>query len=427
MSVGSRLRKKARELLKREDAKNEAPSRLASQIQINAKTLKKSPQATRENFLVRYGRFEESEAVNAFLVIPGDVEDQGQEIVRLTESLGLQVYSLKFLKEGRRITSATFIGEGTIDDIRKKMEGVNDPILIIDAHLSPGQTRNLENALKMPVLDRHILILAIFKRNAKSHVAKLQVELAELQILKSRLAGVWEGLSRQRGAAGGKSGRGQGETRLELDRRTLRKRIDIIRGRLKTAEKSFQTQSKARSKFPRVALVGYTNAGKSSLMQKLTQSDVLVEDRLFATLDTTVRTLQPQTNPKILISDTVGFVRSLPTELVASFKSTLMEALASDLLLHVVDISDPRWKEQIEVTEETLEEIGAAEIPILYVFNKMDLLESVPRLRSSEIRRFLGPKSFVMTSTLNKEGVEGLRDKIIELTLKTDSKVEELT
>jgi GTP-binding protein HflX len=399
MGLGSRLRKQAREMLKKEDASNNV-------------TRKEKSQVERKSFLVRYGRFQESEARNAYLVIPGDVDDGGEELERLAESLGLQIFGKKFLKKGRRITGATFIGQGTIDEIRKTLEDLNDPILIIDAKLSPGQTRNLENALKMPVLDRHIMILAIFKRNAKSGVAKLQVELAELQILKSRLAGVWEGLSRQRGAAGGKGARGLGETRLELDRRTLRTRIDVIRKRLVDAEKAFHTQSKGRSGLPRVALVGYTNAGKSSLMSLLTQSDVHIEDRLFATLDTTVRSLQPQTNPKILVSDTVGFVRDLPAELVASFKSTLLEAVSSNLLLHVVDVSDPRWREQVDVTEKTLKDIGAGEIPSLYVFNKADLMESLPSIRSAEIRRFLGTTEFVLSSAKNKEGVEALKEKI---------------
>lgn len=399
-TLGDRLRKRARELLKKED---EAKNILAS---------KQPKKVERESFLVRYGRFQESKARNAYLLIPGEVDDGGEELQRLTESLGLEVFDKKFLKKGRRITGATFIGQGTIDEIRKSLEGLEDPILIIDAKLSPGQTRNLENALKMPVLDRHVMILAIFKRNAQSGVAKLQVELAELQILKSRLAGVWEGLSRQRGATGGKSGRGLGETRLELDRRTLRKRIDVIRKRLVDAEKAFHTQSKGRSKLPRVALVGYTNAGKSSLMKVLTQSEVHIEDKLFATLDTTVRTLQPQTNPKILVSDTVGFVRDLPAELVASFKSTLLEAVTSRLLLHVVDISDPRWREQIEVTQETLKEIGAGDIPTLYVFNKVDLMESLPRIRGAEIRRYLGDCDFIMTSAQSGEGIESLKEKI---------------
>lgn len=403
MSLGKKLRERARQLLKQEEAQK-APL-----------TFKRTQKVDRESFIVRYGRFQESAARNAYLVIPGEVDDGGAEIERLSESLGLAVYAKKNLKAGRRISGATFIGEGTIEDIRKSLEGLDDPILVIDAKLSPGQTRNLENALKVPVLDRHVLILAIFKRNAKSAVAKLQVELAELQILKSRLAGVWEGLSRQRGAAGGKGARGLGETRLELDRRTLRNRIDMIRKKLGDAEKAFHVQSKGRSQFPRVALVGYTNAGKSSLMRLLTQTEVYVEDKLFATLDTTVRVLQPQTHPKILVSDTVGFVRDLPTELVASFKSTLMEAISSSLLLHVVDVSDPRWREQVEVTQKTLEEIGASEIPVLYVFNKTDLLDSVPRLRGAEIRRFIGDGAFVMTSISDKESIASLREKIISL------------
>jgi GTP-binding protein HflX len=412
---GSKLRKKARALLKKSEEEN-----LSRSFEKKSSSLKEVPQSNRkEAFTLKFGRFEETQASQAYLVIPGDVCDGGAEIKRLSESLGLEVTSQKFLKKGRKITGSTYLGQGTLEQIQKEISDIENILLIVDARLSPGQIRNLENFLKIPVLDRRTLILAIFKRNAQSHVSKLQVELAELQILKSRLAGVWEGLSRQRGAAGGKGGRGLGETRLELDRRTLRRRIEAIKTKLKSAEKAFYTQSQGRSQFPRVALVGYTNAGKSSMMHKLTQTEVHVEDKLFATLDTTVRTLQPLTHPKILVSDTVGFVRDLPAELVASFKSTLLEAVSSSLLLHVVDISDANWKEQIKVTDETLEEIGAAQIPKFYVFNKMDILESFPQIKKAEVRRYLRQQfgegsHFFMTSTLTGEGLSELRLKIIE-------------
>jgi GTP-binding protein HflX len=412
---GSKLRKKARALLKKSEEQE-----LSRSFEKKSSRLKDVPQSNRkEAFTLKFGRFEQTQASQAYLVIPGDVMDGGAEIKRLSESLGLEVTSQKFLKKGRKITGSTYLGQGTLEQIQNEISDIEQILLIVDARLSPGQIRNLENFLKIPVLDRRTLILAIFKRNAQSHVAKLQVELAELQILKSRLAGVWEGLSRQRGAAGGKGGRGLGETRLELDRRTLRRRIEAIKAKLKSAEKAFYTQSQGRSQFPRVALVGYTNAGKSSLMRKLTQTEVHVEDKLFATLDTTVRTLQPLTYPKILVSDTVGFVRDLPAELVASFKSTLLEAVSSSLLLHVVDISDDNWKEQIKVTDKTLEEIGAASIPKFYVFNKMDILESFPQIKKAEVRRYLRQEfgegsHFLMTSTLTGEGLSELRLKIME-------------
>jgi GTP-binding protein HflX len=412
---GSKLRKKARALLRKSEEQE-----LSRTFEKKSSRLKDFPQShQKEAFTLKFGRFEETQASQAYLVIPGEVMDGGAEIKRLSESLGLQVTSQKFLKKGRKITGSTYLGQGTLEQIQNAISDIEQILLIVDARLTPGQIRNLENFLKIPVLDRRTLILAIFKRNAQSHVAKLQVELAELQILKSRLAGVWEGLSRQRGAAGGKGGRGLGETRLELDRRTLRRRIEAIKTKLKSAEKAFYTQSQGRSQFPRVALVGYTNAGKSSIMRKLTQTEVYVEDKLFATLDTTVRTLQPLTHPKILVSDTVGFVRDLPTELVASFKSTLLEAVSSTLLLHVVDISDANWKEQIKVTDETLHEIGADHIPKFYVFNKMDILESFPQIKKAEVRRYLRQQfgegsHFVMTSTLTGEGLSELRLKIME-------------
>lgn len=412
---GSKLRKKARALLKKSEEQE-----LSRSFEKKSSRLKDVPQSNRkEAFTLKFGRFEQTQASQAYLVIPGDVMDGGAEIKRLSESLGLEVTSQKFLKKGRKITGSTYLGQGTLEQIQSEISDIEQILLIVDARLSPGQIRNLENFLKIPVLERRTLILAIFKRNAQSHVAKLQVELAELQILKSRLAGVWEGLSRQRGASGGKGGRGLGETRLELDRRTLRRRIEAIKTKLKSAEKAFYTQSQGRSQFPRVALVGYTNAGKSSIMRKLTQTEVHVEDKLFATLDTTVRTLQPLTHPKILVSDTVGFVRDLPAELVASFKSTLLEAVSSSLLLHVVDISDDNWKEQIKVTDKTLEEIGAASIPKFYVFNKMDILESFPQIKKAEVRRYLRQEfgegsHFLMTSTLTGEGLSELRLKIME-------------
>jgi GTP-binding protein HflX len=249
-------------------------------------------------------------------------------------------------------------------------------------------------------------------------MAKLQVELAQLKYLQSRLSGLWMGLSRQGGSGGGGlRGRGAGETRLELDRRTVKERIRVLTRKLKEVENTVEVQSSRRSNLPRVALVGYTNAGKSTMMQKLTKASVKTENKLFSTLDTTVRQLMPPTEPRILISDTVGFVRDLPTELVFSFKSTLKEALDSRLIVHVLDFSHSSWKEQFLATENVLSEIGAKDIPRLFVLNKIDKLSQGALLRKAQVVRVL-KESFpqaqiLMASALTSQGVPELRDSIL--------------
>jgi len=288
----------------------------------------------------------------------------------------------------------------------------------LDAPLKPGQVKNLEKALKVSVVDRHALILSIFQAHAQSRLAQRQVELAQLKYLLPRLSGVWLGLSRQRGAKGGLGGRGLGETRLELDRRVVKDRIAFLTKKLKDAEKSFRVQSAGRSNLPRVALVGYTNAGKSTLMQQLTRAPVYIEDKLFATLETTVRKLNPPTRPQILVSDTVGFVRELPHDLVASFKSTLAEAVESRVLLHVVDVHDPEWAQHFRTTEEVLEEIGASGVKKILVLNKCDELRVSPKIRESQAKRMIGEDSnylgVISISARKNEGVDELKHILIE-------------
>ncbi len=249
-------------------------------------------------------------------------------------------------------------------------------VVLVDHDLSPSQARNLELATSAEVLDRSAVILAIFQRHARSREARLQVEIARLSYWAPRVRESSGGKDRQ---AGGIGGRGAGESQLELDRRKLRDRIAELRAELAAIEREAGVRRQRRGEQNKVALVGYTNAGKSSLMRGLTGSGVAVADRLFATLDTTVRALQPEAKPRILVSDTVGFIKKLPHELVASFRSTLDEARDAELLLHVVDAADPAFPAQIEVTRAVLEDIGAQQVPRLLLLNKIDRVD--PALR----------------------------------------------
>lgn len=248
-------------------------------------------------------------------------------------------------------------------------------VVLLDHEVSPSQARNLERATGAEVLDRSAVILAIFQRHARSREARLQVEIARLTYMAPRLRESG-GADRQSGAIGGK---GAGESQIELDRRKVRDRIAQLRRDLVAIEKDAATRRRRRSDQATVAIVGYTNAGKSSLMRALTATDLLVADQLFATLDTTVRALQPETVPRILVSDTVGFIKKLPHDLVASFRSTLDEAREASLLVHVVDASDADFPAQIQVTAEVLAEIDAADVPRLLVLNKADRLDEIRR------------------------------------------------
>jgi GTP-binding protein HflX len=260
--------------------------------------------------------------------------------------------------------------------------------VVVDHEITPSQARNLERATGAQVLDRTGVIVEIFHRHAKSREARLQVEIARLNYVAPRMRESSGAKERQRG-------KGEGETALELDRRKIRDRIAALHEQLEAIHKEQQGRRHARKEQLRVALVGYTNAGKSSLMRALTGSDVLVEDRLFATLDTTVRALQPETNPRILVSDTVGFIKKLPHDLVASFRSTLDEALEASLLLHVVDAADPTHEEQLEVTRRVLRDIGADAVPSKLVLNKADRLDADAR---SALLRTHGEDALVLSA-----------------------------
>jgi GTP-binding protein HflX len=308
-------------------------------------------------------------------------EESLDELARLSETAGLDVlgHVVQILRDGAH--PATFIGAGKVEEVKAQLMETSAHAVIFDDDLSPAQQRNLEKALGIKVIDRSQLILDIFAQHAKSLAGKLQVELAQLEYLRPRLTRQWTHLSR---LGGGVGTRGPGETQLEVDRRRLRERIATLRRRLEDVERtrSLQRHERARTPFPCAALVGYTNAGKSTLMNALTHAGVLVEDKLFATLDPTSRRLDLPGGQPVMLIDTVGFINKLPHQLVDAFKSTLEEVRSADLLLHVVDATHPRWEDQKAVVENVLEEIGAGGKPVLVVFNKLDRLindsESLP-------------------------------------------------
>jgi GTP-binding protein HflX len=269
--------------------------------------------------------------------------------------------------------SRTFIGKGKLEEIRQYVAGKNIRIAIFDDELSGAQINNIEKALEIKTIDRSDLILDIFARRAKTAQAKAQVELAQYQYILPRLRGMWKHLER---LGGGIGTRGPGETEIETDRRIVRDKISLLRKRLAEIDKQAYTQRKDRGEFIRVALVGYTNVGKSTLMNLLSKRDVFAENKLFATLDTTTSKVVYDNTP-FLLSDTVGFIRKLPHHLVESFKSTLDEVREADILLHVVDISHPQYEEQMAVVNQTLSELGALDKPVITLFNKMDRYEQL--------------------------------------------------
>ena len=271
--------------------------------------------------------------------------------------------------------NSTFLGKGKTEEIRQYVEENEIDIVIFDDELSPSQLRNVEKIYNCKILDRNNLILDIFASRAKTAKARTQVELAQYQYLLPRLTRMWTHLERQKGGIGM---RGPGETQIETDRRIIKDKISLLKKKMLKIDKQGHTQRQRREHLIRVALVGYTNAGKSTLMNQLSKSDIFAENKLFATLDTTVRKVVFQNLP-FLLADTVGFIRKLPHQLVESFKSTLDEVRESDLLLHVVDISNAAFEDHIEVVEKTIAEIGASHIPSLIVFNKIDTYRFTPK------------------------------------------------
>ena len=329
-----------------------------------------------------------------------------EELERLAETAGATVLE-KHSQQVKNITPATLIGRGKVDEIQKALQESHADLVIIDEDLTPAQQRNLEAAFKVRVIDRSQLILDIFAQRARSNEGKLQVELAQLEYLLPRLTRQWTHLSR---LGGGIGTRGPGETQLEVDRRRIRERIGHLKQRLKTVERTRALQRKERHEVPfaTVALVGYTNAGKSTLMNTLTRAGVFVEDKLFATLDPTTRALRLPNGDKVMLVDTVGFINKIPHSLIEAFKSTLEEVSRSDLLLHLVDMSNPRHEEQIQVIEGVLNEIGAGEIPTLLVPNKLDVAGAV----SGRQLRAEAALDVCPISALTGTGVDRLLDAI---------------
>ena len=282
----------------------------------------------------------------------------------------------KFLQRMDAPNSTSFVGKGKLEEIRQYVEENEIGLVIFDDDLTPKQVANIEKELKVKILDRTSLILDIFAKRAKTANAKMQVELAQYQYLLPRLTRMWTHLERQRGGIGM---RGPGETQIETDRRIILDKISLLKERLRSLDKQKTIQRKNRGKLTRIALVGYTNVGKSTLMNLLSKSDVFAENKLFATLDTTCRKVIIDNLP-FLLSDTVGFIRKLPTHLVESFKTTLDEVRDADILVHVVDISPPQFEEQIDVVNKTLQEVcGAANKEMILVFNKIDAFSYVPK------------------------------------------------
>jgi len=303
--------------------------------------------------------------------------DSLDELTELAGSIGYE-YVGRLVQHREQMLPGSVFGSGKLDEIRDQVQRLGAEVVIYDGNLSPSQGQHLERALRVMVLDRTQLILSIFSRNAYTREARLQVELAHLEYMLPRLVGMWAHLDRERGGIAGS--KGAGEKQIDIDRTLIRNRIARLRKELRQLNLERGTQKKSRANCFRVSLVGYTNAGKSTLMNRLTDAQLTAEDRLFATLDSTTRVLVEDNRPKILLSDTVGFIRRLPHELVASFRSTLEVARDADLLLQVVDLSHESWEEHMATTAQVLEEIGAHTVPRLIVFNKVDRIDDKVRL-----------------------------------------------
>tara|TARA_B100000614_G_scaffold90101_1_gene81562 strand:+ start:45 stop:1181 length:1137 start_codon:yes stop_codon:yes gene_type:complete len=331
------------------------------------------------------------------------VKDYLNELSFLTETAG-GVVSKTFIQKVDSPNPKTFIGSGKIIEIQSYCKNNNISSVIFDDELSPTQQLNLEKILKAKIIDRTGLILDIFAQRATTSYAKNQVELAQYQYLMPRLKGLWTHLERQKGGIGM---RGPGETEIETDRRIVRDRISLLKKKLSNIDKQMSVQRGNRGSLVRVALVGYTNVGKSTLMNLITKSDVFAENKLFATLDTTVRKMVIRNLP-FLVTDTVGFIRKLPTQLIESFKSTLNEITESDLLLHIVDISHPNYEEHIDSVNEILGQIDSSDKPLILVYNKIDSIDdhSFIELNKSDEKEYI--------SAQKKININQLKEKIFK-------------
>lgn len=327
-----------------------------------------------------------------------------QELGRLADTAGLRVVG-SATQALRRPDPATFIGRGKVTELRALRDRLPADVVVFDDALSPAQQRNLERELGCKVIDRSALILDIFAQRARSTEGKLQVELAQLEYLLPRLTRQWTHLSR---LGGGVGTRGPGETQLEVDRRRVRERVGLLKRRLAAVERTrtLHREQRAAVPAPIVALVGYTNAGKSTLMRRLTGADVHVEDRLFATLDPTTRRLPLPGGVPALMVDTVGFIHKLPHQLIEAFKSTLEQVATATVLLHVVDVSHARWREHVRIVDGVLQEIGADRVPTWFVFNKIDAGAEDAQPTPAELEHG------TCVSALHGDGIEALRERI---------------
>ncbi len=330
-----------------------------------------------------------------------EVEEHLSELAQLADTAGIQVIQT-VIQDRRNPDPATYIGSGKVEEVHLAAVAQGAEVILFDDELSPAQQRNLEKEIGKPVTDRTGLILDIFSRHARSRMAKTQVELAQLQYTLPRLTGMWSHFTKQRG--GGVNMKGEGETQLEMDKRMIKTRMAELRRELADIAQQAAVRRKGREDVFKVSLVGYTNAGKSTLMNALTSAGVLAENKLFATLDTTMRQLALPNGIEIVLSDTVGFIRKLPHQLVASFRSTLDEVVDADLLLHVVDTSHAEFEAQIAATEGVLAELGIEGKPTLLVFNKVDALPE-PGLRD---RLLAMNTDKVLVSAKSGEGIEAL-------------------
>lgn len=356
-------------------------------------------------------------AVLVGIITPAEDEELEREYLEelafLVDTAGGETV-FSFTQKVQKPDRSTFVGSGKLDEIKAYVNAEEIDMVVFDDELSPTQLRNIERELKVKILDRSNLILDIFAKRAKSAQAKTQVELAQLQYLLPRLTRLWTHLERQRGGIGM---RGPGESQIETDRRLILNKVSLLKDKLKAIDKQNETQRKNRGQLVRVALVGYTNVGKSTIMNMLSKSDVFAEDKLFATLDTTVRKVVIDNLP-FLLSDTVGFIRKLPHHLVECFKSTLDEVREADVLLHVVDISHPNFEDQISAVNETLKDIGALDKPIITVFNKIDIFQSelkdesgqdytIKDFENSWMKKNSSPAIFI--SATERDNIEELR------------------
>ncbi|MCI5937880.1 MAG: GTPase HflX [Eubacterium sp.] len=336
------------------------------------------------------------------------VEESLDELQELAETAGAETVG-RLIQKRDRFHPGTYIGKGKIDELIQMIAMTDADCVVSDDELSPAQITNLQDALQVKVIDRTVMILDIFADHASTSEGKMQVELAQLRYRSSRLVGLHSSLSR---LGGGIGTRGPGEKKLEMDRRLIKDRISILNRQLKEVVQNRDTQRKQRSRnhMPSVAIVGYTNAGKSTLLNTLTQANVLEEDKLFATLDPTTRVLELEKGQKFLFTDTVGFISKLPHALIRAFRSTLEEAKYADMILHVVDASNPQHENQMQVVYETLRELGVQDKPVLTAFNKIDRLE-----QTGEHFKDLHSQDTIMISAKQNRGLDQLVEKVDQI------------